>query len=78
MTLRLLCVFGSILQTPGVDNTFRKKFDVEEFRERAREREKKVSLSSISYFSISDLLIYSILKAKIMLGLLVDAGIGSV
>lgn len=48
MTLRLLCVFGSILQTTGVDNTFRKKFDVEEFRERAREREKKVSLSSIS------------------------------
>ncbi|AAF26078.1 hypothetical protein [Arabidopsis thaliana] len=27
--------------TTGVDNTFRKKFDVEEFKERAREREKK-------------------------------------
>ncbi|KAH0927823.1 hypothetical protein HID58_020079 [Brassica napus] len=27
--------------TPGVDNTFRKKFDTEEYRERARKREEK-------------------------------------
>ncbi|KAF2559602.1 hypothetical protein F2Q68_00018225 [Brassica cretica] len=28
--------------TPGVDNTFRKKFDTEEYRERARKREEKI------------------------------------
>lgn len=39
------------MQVVGVDNTFRKKFDKEEYLQRAREREEKV-FKSHKLFSI--------------------------
>ena len=38
------------LQALSVDNTFRKKFDREEYLERAREREKQVCYQNLSSF----------------------------
>lgn len=42
------------VQPVGVDNTFRRKFDREEYLQRAREREEQVCSSlQISFFSLS-------------------------
>lgn len=42
-----LFVFFFLMQAAGVDNTFRRKFDREEYLERARKREEEVRMKPL-------------------------------